>query len=409
MEKQHDSLQEKMVENSDGLNDSISALADSFKKHFERIFIRTYPCDRESNETLQEANLTTNLLRALLESNPDLFTWDEFPVPPETNINPNNKAKNRIDSVVVDDQAKAITMIEAKCLKRAKKRTEISCQSIANDIARMINVANNPYIFPDRIWANNGLVEKPVPIGNGYNDYSTFGIAVCGVWWPGQKQNCNGIERYFKEGIDASLSGIYDRCPELRNKIDDAKTEVREIKLPNILLQGKKWQYFVILSRFRVNKGSITYERLLLGSAKDEPLEFTGFREFGMYLMKVHGESCEFSDGSDYLYFMPNHLRAHLSHQYMSKSSFVFWIPKQDNDHGLYAVCGSKSFKRRRITMPEGWAVADQSYHSFYNGSWDLYIYPLGSISDFDTNEGRRSLADHFSSLLNGLESIIIE
>lgn len=236
-----------------------SSIADSFAAHFERIFHCSYPCDRDSNETLQEANLTTNLLRALCGAEPNVFTWDEFPVPSETNINPNSKSKNRIDSVVIDSSKKTITMIEAKCLKRVEKRNTIPCQSIANDIARMINVANHRAVFPNRLWKNDGLKEKPIPIWNEYNGYSTFGIAACGVWWTGKKQTRHSIESLFEKGILVALTNIYAQRPDLQNKVDNGKIEVREIALPNILLKRRRWQYFVILYKFRVRKGVVDY------------------------------------------------------------------------------------------------------------------------------------------------------
>lgn len=249
-----------MMKSTDNL---FSLVADSFANHFERIFHRCYPCDRGSKETLQEANLTTNLLRAFIEKDSSLFTWDEFPIPSSTKIDSSDDQTNRIDSVIIDSEEKTIFMIESKCLGRSEEQGVISCSGIAKDVARMINAANEPSIFPDRIWQNDGLQGKPIPIGNGYNDYSVFGIAACGVWWPDKQKTCKDIEALFRQGFSEAMNGIYSQRPFLKDELGGDEIEVREIALPDILLEGKKWQYFVILYKFKILNVSIKYSPLM--------------------------------------------------------------------------------------------------------------------------------------------------
>ena len=388
----------------------LATVADSFVKHFERIFHCCYPCDRGSNETLQEANLTTNLLRALLELDSSSFTWDEFPIPSEVNVNPNSNTKNRIDSVIINSNEKAITMIESKCLKRAGRRKSIPCQSIGRDIARMINVANHDGIFPDRIWKNDGINERPEPLGNEYNEYSTFGITACGLWWPGKQQVREAVEDMFAKDIEQSLGNIYANVAGLKGKICNDKVEVRKVELPkDIVLCGKEWQYFLILYSFKIRKETIRYVKNgsvleARGGLPIEPLNKSSVR----LTDNPWGKALHVGDTLDLVidYLSKKKCLSKKTHNkkggryiYLRDGDLSIWLAC--DDHDLNAVIGAKSVADENLKnalKKDGW----EEWQGGKEFPWQFsYLNPLrlANLTDVEIEQWLKNLTQSLARL----------
>lgn len=129
------------------MKDIIDSVFKATVKSYEKILSKYYPAHGSNGFT--ERNLTFNFSNNYLLKTPDAIIWQESPL----------KDRKHFDTLIIDEEKRAIIVVEAKRLQNEKKT-----ESIYNDFRRINNHFGEINLHGDKL------------------SYSKYGLLLIDVW-----------------------------------------------------------------------------------------------------------------------------------------------------------------------------------------------------------------------------------
>lgn len=355
-------------------------LFDSYVSEYKRNLTGFYPCDVESKATLPEANMTTAFLISTRLRGPykNALYWNELSV---KNMRVQQDAEgSNMDGWLFDREKKHMFLIESKRLKYSADTNALINEhdgketTLSSDIARAINVANSD-VFPSRVWDPHA--GRPfTSIGEKYNEYRTFGIALVSTWIEDGKLCKNDYEAAFAKYLKNEFEEKNLSCSLRDLGLPEVKTEdwilcAEDLSELFPVLEGKKWQYFILMAVWEINKQNrscpaISHPTTPIRKKLVSCLQgIAPVTECGVRIDAIR-------DDAEYVYLKTTSIPVG------NQRECRIWIPLNISENRLLVVVGSKQGANLTITgLPSGF-IHDKKYGGNWKGDgWYKAIIDL--------------------------------
>lgn len=401
------------------MNNHFKQVFDGYVSEYKRNLCEFYPCETDAQATLPEANLTTSFLLSCRLKGPysESFVWNEFSVKGMC-VEPGRQGSN-MDGFLLDKNKKHILLIESKRLKYSKEKglhneKDDGVITLSSDMAREINVANS-MIFPTRIW--NCEADHPfTSLGIGYNQYRTFGVSLVSTWI---ENGCLTKEIYaqsFKDYLDRAfvntrlsqaLCGL--GLPNVNSSSGWLFCEDISALFP--LLQKKRWQYFVLMYVWEIEKREISEQAFAKVAPVNLAPPLMGREAFDCFLLHStnglidYGKKCPV-----YTYLWPHCFANQMSDKKRYKNNDLqLWIDYKTDKIVLVITHLSSLISSTNSTLP--WINLRTLPHCPYDigvKRRSAYGIELGLKSALDNEVSILDIEQRAISVLNDLTNLII-